>query len=143
MNMSFSNIQTHKLWSGFMPRRKEIPHVLSAKLYSLEVYKDEHFFEAFDPTAEFEKWAAVEVSDFEAVPPRMETMVIPSGKYAVFNYKGKASEASETYSSILQDWFPSSGYQLDHRPHFAVMGEKYKYEDPASEEELWFPIKEK
>lgn len=143
INMSFSNIQSHRLWRSFMPKRKEIANVLSDKLYSLEIYKDVNFFETFDPTAEFEKWAAVEVSDFEAVPSEMEPLVIPSGKYAVFSYKGKGSEVSETYRSIIQDWMPDSDYQLDHRPHFAVMGEKYKYEDSASEEELWFPIKEK
>ena len=36
---------------------------------------------------------------------------------------------------------PKSKYELDKRPHFALMGEEYKNEDPDSEEELWFPIK--
>jgi hypothetical protein len=31
--------------------------------------------------------------------------------------------------------------KLNKRPHFAKMGEKYKNEDPDSEEELWIPIK--
>ncbi len=143
MKMSFSNLQTQNLWKNFMPRRKEIANVLENKLFSVEVYNTANFFKDFDPTLEFEKWAAVEVSHFDTIPSEMETLIIPSGKYAVFNYKGRGSEASEAYRNIIQDWFPTSEYKLVHRPHFAVMGEKHKNEDPTSEEELWFPIKAK
>ena len=143
INMSYSNNLTPILWKSFMPHRNEISNSLNTKLFSVEVYKSPNFFEDFDATNKFEKWAAVEVSNFETIPSEMESLLIPAGEYAVFNYKGKGSEASETYRSILLEWFPISKYQLDHRPHFAVMGEKYKNEDPTSEEELWFPIKDK
>ncbi len=123
-----------------MPRRKEIQNTVSSELFSVEVYNTSTFFEAFEPSAEFEKWAEMEVSDFKDIPIEMEKLIIPAGKYAVFNYKGLGSEVSETYRSILQEWFPSSDYNLDHRPHFAMMDEKYKNEDSNSEEELWFPI---
>jgi AraC family transcriptional regulator len=39
------------------------------------------------------------------------------------------------------DWLPDSGFELDNRPHFAVMGEKYKRDDDASEEEIWIPVR--
>lgn len=29
------------------------------------------------------------------------------------------------------------------QPHFEVLGEKYKDNDPTSEEEIWIPIKAK
>jgi AraC family transcriptional regulator len=29
---------------------------------------------------------------------------------------------------------------LDDRPHFEVLGEKYKNNDPTSEKEIWIPI---
>jgi AraC family transcriptional regulator len=35
----------------------------------------------------------------------------------------------------------NSKYLLDNRPHFETLGEKYKNEDPSSEEEVWIPIK--
>jgi len=143
IKMSFSNIQTPKLWKSFMPKRSQIVNTLNDNLFSVEVYSSSTFFETFEPTTEFEKWATVEVSDFKDIPLEMETLCIPAGEYAVFNYKGYGSKASNIYRSIIQDWFPKSEYQLDHRPHFAVMGEKYKNEDPTSEEELWFPIKVK
>lgn len=142
LNMSFSNNQIRQLWQSFMPRKKEVVNTLNDHLYSVEIYKQSNFFKNFDPTLEFEKWAAVEVSNFNRIPSEMESLIIPAGKYAVFKYKGKGSEASVIYKSVLQDWLPNSEFQLDHRPHFAVMGEKYRNEDPTSEEELWFPIKD-
>jgi AraC family transcriptional regulator len=32
---------------------------------------------------------------------------------------------------------------MDGRPYFALMGEKYKGEQPDSEEEFWVPVKPK
>jgi AraC family transcriptional regulator len=34
-------------------------------------------------------------------------------------------------------------YFLDDRPHFEILGDKYKNGDPDSEEEIWIPIKQK
>ncbi len=70
----------------------------------------------------------------------METFLFPGGLYAIFIYKGPASEGPETYRYIFEIWLPESGYNLDNRPHFAVMGEKYRNNDPRSEEELWIPV---
>ncbi len=91
----------------------------------------------------FEKWAAIAVSDFDQVPDDMETLIIPSGPYAVFSYRGKPSEAQETFRFIYGMWLPHSGYAMDDRPYFALMGENYKGEDPESEEEFWKPIRKK
>ncbi|MEH0154051.1 GyrI-like domain-containing protein [Limibacter armeniacum] len=142
ISMSFADNKTYKLWSGFMPRRKEITNSVNALLFSVEVY-DPTYFNEFDPTKEFEKWAAVEVSDTSDIPEGMETLTLPAGKYAVFIHKGPASEGPRTYQYIFQTWLPNSEYLLDDRPHFALMGEKYKNEDPSSEEEIWVPIREK
>jgi AraC family transcriptional regulator len=35
----------------------------------------------------------------------------------------------------------SKEYELDDRPHFEILGDKYKNNDPNSEEEIWIPIK--
>lgn len=125
-----------------MPRRKEIQNSIGAELYSIEVYPP-LFYDNFNPDAEFEKWAAVEVNDFQSVPNEMERIVSPEGLYAVFIHQGAASEGPKTYQYIFAKWLPNSEFLFDNRPHFAVMGEKYKSEDPDSEEELWIPIKPK
>lgn len=139
--MSFAENTTRDLWRGFMPRRNEIIHRTGPELFSVEVYDNVSFFENFNPEAEFEKWAAVEVSDLNHVPVGMETLLIPAGIYAVFIHKGAASEGQKTYQYIFRSWLPGSNYLLGNRPHFALMGDKYKNDDPDSEEEIWIPVK--
>lgn len=138
--MSLAQNRTAELWRRFMPLRQQI-RAASEDLYSVEVYPSLTFFQQFDPTSEFEKWAAVKVDEVELVHEEMEKLIIPGGQYAVFLYRGKGSEAASTYQYILGEWLPKSPYQLDHRPHFALMGDKYQNESPDSEEELWVPIR--
>ena len=142
MIMTFSDNKTGELWRGLMRRREEIQNKIGAEFYSMQIYPP-LFFENFDPTIEFEKWATVEVADFNSVPEEMEAFTLEGGLYAVFLYQGAASAASETFSYILGTWLPDSGYALDNRPHFEILGEKYKNESPDSQEELWIPIKHK
>jgi AraC family transcriptional regulator len=114
---------------------------LTNDLISLAVYKPTHFAN-FNPTNEFERWAAVEVADFDNLPNEMEPFVLPSGLYVVFDYKGLSTDNS-IFQYILGTWLPSSNYVLDDRPHFEVLGDKYKNNDPTSEEEIWIPVKTK
>lgn len=141
LTMSLTNNKTGELWKEFMPRLSEITNNLTNDLLSMQVYKPSYFAD-FKPTNEFEKWATVEVADFDNVPIEMETFVITSGLYAVFDYKGLSTDNS-IFQYIFGTWLPHSEYLLDNRPHFEVLGEKYKNGDPASEEEIWIPIKTK
>ena len=139
--MSFADYRVGELWRSFMPLRKAISNNLANDLISMAVYKPFHF-EDFKPTNEFEKWAAVEVSDFSDIPSEMETFVLPGGLYAVFDYKGLNTDPA-VFRYIHGVWLPASEYVLDERPHFEVLGENYRNNDPASEEEIWIPIKRK
>ncbi|MBG6111282.1 AraC family transcriptional regulator [Flavobacterium sp. CG_23.5] len=139
MTMSLSNNKTRELWQNFMPRRKEIQNYIGTNLYSMQIY-DSLYFNNFDPKTEFEKWATIEVTDFDIVPAELETVTVPSGLYAVFTHKGDASMAPKTFEYIFTNWLPNSDYLLDNRPHFEILGEKYKNNDPTSEEEIWIPI---
>lgn len=139
LRMSFAADRTFELWKGFMPRKSEIKAAVGADLFSIEVYP-EGFFDTFDPTAPFEKWAAVEVSNLENIPEDFDKLTVTEGLYAVFIHRGSAIDASQTYKNIFETWLPGSGFRLDVRPHFAVMGAKYKNDDLDSEEEIWIPI---
>lgn len=141
MSISLMHNLTGKLWTSFMPRRKEILNCVSSELYSLQVYP-EGYFQNFNPATEFEKWAAAEVTDFASVPDGMETFEIKAGLYAVFNYKGLNSD-HRIFEYIFSEWIPDSGYQLDSRPHFELLGNKYRNGDPESEEDIWIPVKVK
>ena len=139
LTMSFADNKIGQLWKDFMPRRKEISNNLTNDLISMVVYNPTHFAD-FKPTNEFERWATVEVSDFDHVPNQMETFVLPGGLYALFDYQGLNTDNS-IFQHIFGTWLPNSEYVLDDRPHFEVLGNKYKNNDPTSEEEIWIPIK--
>ncbi len=141
MKMSYADNKTRELWMGFMPHRKEIKNKLSDELISMQVYDNSFDFKNFNINAPFEKWAAVEVASVENVPDEMETFVLPGGLYAIFLYKGLPSEGQKAFQFIFDSWLPLSGYVLDQRPHFEVLGEKYKNGSPDSEEEIWIPVK--
>jgi AraC family transcriptional regulator len=142
LTMSYANYRIGELWGRFMPRRKEITNNLSNELVSLVLYNSNHFND-FNPTNEFERWAAVEVEDFANVPAEMETFVLSSGLYAVFHYIGSTDGIASFYQNIFTVWLPNSEYELDDRPHFEILGEKYKNNDPLSEEDIFIPIKQK
>lgn len=137
--MSFAEDGTGALWRAFMPRRRELKGVVGDELYSVEVFP-RGFLAAFDPQAEFEKWAAVEVSQEEEVPRGLSSLTLPAGLYAVFLHRGPASDGRATYRHIHETWLPASSYVLADRPHFAVMDERYRGEDPESVEEIWVPV---
>ena len=141
LTMSLSGNRTAGLWKSFMPMRREILNAVSPDLYSINVY-DAGYFENFSAQKTFEKWAAVEVPNFDDVPETMETYILSEGLYAVFHYKGLSTDTS-IFQYIFNTWLPNSSYVLDNRPHFEVLGEKYKNNDPNSEEEIWIPVKAK
>lgn len=137
--MSLGENLTGELWRSFMPRLKEIETRVGTDLFSLQVY-DENYFNQFAPDREFEKWALAEVKNFSVIPDEMEPFELPGGLYAVFPHKGMGTEI---FQHIFSEWLPKSGYQIDGRPHFEILGEKYKQGSPVSEEEIWIPVKER
>jgi AraC family transcriptional regulator len=141
IRMTLASNRTVDLWQSFMPRRKEIRNISGTELFSVEIYDQTLDFNKFSLDTEFEKWAAVEVSAFEEIPDEIESFILHAGSYAVFRYKGAANEASTFFRNIFTIWLPEAGYLCDSRPHFEVMGEKYKGNDPLSEEDIWIPIR--
>ena len=140
LTMSYANYRVGELWQSFMPKRNKILNNLNKDLISMVIYNATHFTD-FKPNNQFERWATVEVSDFNNVPEEMETFLLPAGLYAVFLHIGDAKTFVNNFKYIMEIWLPNSEYVLDNRPHFEVLGEKYKNNDPHSEEEIWIPIR--
>jgi len=109
-------------------------------MISLQVYEGP--LRLGDLNQEFEKWALVEVPDFEHIPDGMNIFNLESGLYAVFQYRGLNTD-NRIFRYIFNKWLPQSGFELDERPHFEVLGEKYKNGSPDSEEEIWIPVRTK
>ncbi len=137
---SMQNYRAVELWSSFMPLRNRIAHSVGEELFSVRVYKSLEYFTHYNPAATFDHWACREVSQVEQVQDGMQALTIPEGKYAVFLFKGTPADAPAFYAEVFQQWLPQSGFRLDARPHFEVMGAKYKHNDPDSEEEIWIPV---
>lgn len=137
LKMSMVQNRTRELWGMFMTNVKDLRVPLTTDKISLQVYP-KNYFDGFDPTLEFEKWATLEVVDFNHVPEGWDTFVLKGGMYAVFDHQG-ADDGIFEY--IYATWLPNSRYRLDDRPHFELLGEKYKNNHPDSEEEIWIPVR--
>lgn len=138
---SLAENKTFELWSKFMPNVKEIPNQKKSGIYSIQLFDEDLEFHQFTPNTFFEKWAAVEVLNFEEIPDELEFYVLPGGKYAVFIHHGPAKTFPKTSQHIFGSWIPNSPFEVDSRPHFEVMDYGYKYDDPNAEEEIWVPIR--
>ncbi|HSK13392.1 MAG TPA: GyrI-like domain-containing protein [Phnomibacter sp.] len=143
LTMSLAKDRTTELWQGFAPRAKEIGNRVNKDRISLKVFSIAPNHPAFSTNTPFEKWAAVQVSDLAAVPDDLDTFTIPQGQYAVFVHKGSPATFGQTLNYIFSDWLPVSDYELDNRPHFEIMGEGYRLDDPNAEETIWVPVKQK
>jgi AraC family transcriptional regulator len=139
LKMSLQQNKTFELWSTFMPLKNKIKNAIGHNLFSIQIY-NENYFKNFDIKNEFTKIAAVEILEFKE--NNFYNFEIESGLYAVFIYKGLAQNATSFFENIFTKWLPNSIYQLDHRPHFEILGEKYKINSIDSEEEVWIPIRE-
>lgn len=138
--ISFAQNTTPMLWKDFMPRRNEIGNAMGADLFSVCIYPTD-FFSSFDVTKKFEKWAAMAVHSLVEIPSGMEVLTLKEGLYLTFIYKGLEKDYPPVFMDILNNWLPKNGYQLDDRPFFEILGDKYKNNTPESEEEIWIPIK--
>ncbi len=137
MEMSLSENKTGMLWQMFMPRRNEVKNRLSKDYFSMQTYEKNW---TFSPHKPFQKWAAVEVSEFSEVPAGMQTHVLNGGLYAVFIHQGPAATAPTTMEYIFVKWLPNSDYRLDDREHFEILPENYNPLDEKACEEIWIPI---
>jgi len=141
LSMSLTNNRTRELWQDFVPYIYTIPGRSGSELISLQVYNTTVLAKVLDPDQEYIKWAAVQISSAGKLPPGIETFTVPGGLYAVFDYKGMPEDGEKIFRFIFESWLPESHYELDDRPHFEVLGAKYKNGSPDSEEEIWIPIK--
>ena len=140
LSMSMADNKTGELWRSFMPRRGEVLNRVDENFISMQVYQEgerNHFV----PTTQFEKWAVVEVSEINNIPDGMETYHLQGGTYAVFIHHGPANLFPKTMHFIFGEWMPTSGYELDDREHFEVLGEGYDPIDPHASEEIWIPVR--
>ncbi len=131
--MTHQNDQTLELWQKFMKKVDNVKYRINKDYISLSSYK-----EGFEPGMEFQKWAAVEVSDENE---DLDNYIIDGGLYVVVVHKGPASTFYKTQNYILNEYLPSSEYELDSREHFEILPYGYSPIDENATEEVWIPIR--
>ena len=141
LQMSLADNKTPQLWRSFMPNKSLVKDTIGTDLYSIQVYDKDLDFRDFTPHTILTKHTKIEVSSIDTVPESMDVLVIPDGLYAVFTHKGKAEHFASTFRDIMTQWLPQSKYQLDNRPHFELLSDKYINNSDDSEEEVYLPIK--
>lgn len=137
--MSYVKNETVALWQSFMPLLPSISDRIGEDFFSVQEYPA-GYFASFQPERTFTKSARVCVHKDASIPEGMNEL-IAAGVYAVFTFQGTPTEFGSAMQFIMAQWLPQSPYFLDERPHFEKLGNKYKRNDPASEEEIWIPIR--
>jgi len=128
------------LWQNFMSRFHEIENKGTDR-YGVHPF-DSELEEGFDDNTAFERWATVEVSDFDNIPDGMEKHELQGGKYAKFIHRSGFSDFGLSMNYIYGTWLPKSGEELDQRDDFERYTKNFLGpEHPDSEIEIFIPIK--
>ncbi len=142
VKISLAQNNIPQLWNTFMQRIDEIANKIDSGCYEIHPFDSEFKMENFTEDMEFEKWAAVEVDNFNNIPDGLKAITIEGGKYAVFKHKGIMSNIQFSFDYAYGAWLPNSEYELAQRADFEVYGKQYYGpENPESITELWIPIK--
>ncbi len=113
--MTLQNDRTPELWRSFMPVRKQIINGVGNDLLCVQIFDHTHDFTKFNQDALFEKWAAVEVSEFSGLPDGMEQLVIESGSYAVLTIWEDKADFSCMFQTVAST--DSEYNSVDHEDH--------------------------
>ncbi len=139
---SLANNNIPQLWNDFMPRIDGITNNQNTGCYEIHQFDSEFKMENFTENMEFEKWAAIEIDNFDYIPEGLKSLIIEGGEYAVFEHKGTMSNIQMSFDYVYGTWLPNSVYKTDKRADFELYGQKYLGpEHPESITELWIPIK--
>ncbi|WP_226582730.1 GyrI-like domain-containing protein [Halobacillus litoralis] len=139
--MSLEVDTTTELWQSFMPLQKNISNRVDHRLYNMKIFDRGYGPDNFNTRTTFQKWAAVEVSDYTKATSELERYDLQGGWYAVFLHRGPARTFHKTLQYIFELWLPSSCYELEEREHFERLTEEYRPDDPDAVEEIWIPIR--
>jgi len=141
-SMTFAELSMGELWKAFRPRVDEVRHRASLDFISMRIYEGP-VGAAPTPGSRFEQWAAVAVNQSGPIPEGMDSREIKAGRYAVFDYRGRADAFEGAARYIYGEWLPASEYELADREFFEVLGPSYRPDDPEGREQVWIPIQER
>lgn len=96
----------------------------------------------FDEDANFDYMCGVEISNGRAGSNGLETLRLPSQRYAIFHHDGHVAGIRTTMAAIWQDWFPESGHRAVEAPTLEVYGPEFDGKTGLGGFEIWIPIED-
>lgn len=126
------------LWQNFFKKMGEIENIVNSDValgisYDNQQTEDDYIFFYM---------ICYMVSNVDNIPQGLTYLEIPSQKYAVFTHKGLMTELMETYMYIYGEWLPNSDYEHDSEAYqIEWYDDRFSYESPDSEFDIYIPIK--
>ena len=120
-------------WQRFLPHLGHIPGQIGRRAYGVCCNSDD--------AGSFDYVCGVEVKDFLRIPADWSRVRIPEHEYAVFAQRDHISTIRSTWSTIWNEWLPSSEYEVADGPDFERYGEDFNPVTGMGGFDIWIPIK--
>lgn len=112
-----------RLWSRLHGAKHRIPDRIHSEFVTgVNLYSGD--FPRTSGSPSFDYYAAVEVAKIAQVDPKMSSLTLPAGRYAVFSYRGRSQDSlAPVMVYIYKEWLPQSGMRINPAYDFARYGE--------------------
>jgi AraC family transcriptional regulator len=121
-----------ELWSKFLPRMDEVPNFIPGAGYGL-------IRQTKDRSGQLEYFSSVEVSELpKTLPQFMQSITIPSQKYAKFLHRGEVKNLNHSVNYIYSAWLLNSKYF--HSSNFDIEEYGEKYHPTSFESEIYYLV---
>jgi len=133
-----------KLWSRFNARNPEIQGQVGWRGFGLMLQNSDN-----PPGAPFEYTAAVQIHQDFDIPEGMTRIEVPAARYIVLTHRGPLDGIGDAFGHFWGHWLPNSPYEYDGgtrtgKYEFEFYDQRYtEANDPNSEIDLYFPIRDK
>lgn len=129
-----------EFWNHFIARMDEIKNPIAKETFGMCLpnhphvkKRDENHF-VYIPCMPVEKTAPI--------PEGMVDLEVPANTYAVFTHKGPISLFPHTINYVWGTWMLENQNLRAEGPDFELYDERFQFEDPKTEIDIWIPIKE-
>ncbi|SFK97745.1 Predicted transcriptional regulator YdeE, contains AraC-type DNA-binding domain [Paenibacillus sp. 1_12] len=133
-----------QLWGRFGKRIPEIADQLGWRSYGLMLQEPNN-----GPDAPFKYTAAVQIRQDGDIPEGMTRFEVPSARYLVITHRGTLDGITDVFKHFWGQWLPNSVYEYDGgtrtgKYEFEFYDQRYtRQDDPNSEIDVYFPIRDK
>lgn len=115
-----------KLWADFLPRLNEVPNIIPGGGYGV-------IRQITELSDQLEYWATVAVTHIDMLPSNMDSLRVPSERYARFAHRGLVANVNKSVNYIYSTWLLSSGMHHTYGCDLEYYGTEY---EPDSEKSV-------